>query len=469
MGHMTQSPELNGLQQQDYDLSLSVLLAVSAALKKHSVVSSVELDNLRIRLSDQQSLPPLSLFASLEVESHPFLEILKSRYSQGGLAQMLLRLSLRRALNSQRQSLIHYAQHILESSKAFFNRRIHIYIGDRCLRGSLLSTMMAEYAGRLDQSVVAMENLIYRISVMPRANFRSFSEVDQKIDAEIAETLDLSSVEASSFPGLFDQEILLEWTTQLKVFQMWCEGFVNQLNHGLKKRNTQGAYVFLENMKLESKRLESIHLPQVDHLESWERLRIDILKTCESWTVSFSDFQTELFEVIFRFDNFLGASSKNIPDDIRSNLASSMITQGVDPLRTKDALSALLLYLENNGITASEMLPTELKKIDPALNPQVLEKLQTFGTEDSILSNTSEKDDSWEKYAELLKKFQQKLAKAGVLAVFLMIVLSCGVKKTPVGQLEDLRPEIPYKLTDETEFEDSNPTDNDEKDYEDER
>ena len=438
----------------DDALIIQFLSGGAAALKETGSISQLESDELRIGLQGNRDTLEGEgpLLVRLEKQRNRFLKILTHRYSEVGLALNITRYTIRPLLFEFKKSLALSGQKLMAKSELLLNRTLYQYVGGRCSRQVLFSSMILDVSEAFQEGVETIYHLEKELQVMLPSFIAPYSERDLAIDNSLAKHLDFSTCETEQTPFKREKNLNRQIAHTLLAITDATTSFLEQCgaNHMTKIRDE--ALPHCEWLRAEGLRLHNLGFPYSSSLAAWELRRqnyfhslIVIQKALEGLTGILLGSLT-----VDALDSW---RAEALPDSARRFLLSDLVLTGADLEMAEKAVDKLSDYCLSKGVTTKDMLPEEFVHIHPALKKEALLELKKEAPHaSSKLSATGEKKRLLQRMTKLSQKFRKVIESSALVILLLGVLpLGCGVKIPPKSDLEVLRPEIPYKPSKETQ------------------
>ena len=132
--------------------------------------------------------------------------------------------------------------------------------------------------------------------------------------------------------------------------------------------------------------------------------------------------------------------------DAQRCLGRFLLSKGVEPKRAVSALDSLQKYQVAHNTKASALIEPELLKISPVLSSSFAEKLRDLEAHDALSTQaTTDKEHNFKLQVLLSTRLQSLICKSLSLMFLMLSLAGCGLKTLPKADIEDLRPEIPFR------------------------
>lgn len=204
-----------------------------------------------------------------------------------------------------------------------------------------------------------------------------------------------------------------------------------------------------DELRLEAAKLRDSRFFRGDDLSAWEVRRLSIALALSKFRDLVAALRKSLGAAISldltptRFDS----------EDTHRKIAFSLISTGAKPSQAIEAAAKLTAYCKLHNIAPREVIPAELGKMSPVLTESSLTLLQSLVEDSSLnLGSTAEKRSNLTRSTHLAQVFLSRIASAAAPALLLAALgssLGCGFKTDPKSEVLDLRPDVPYRISQE--------------------
>lgn len=429
------------------------LVAVAGALSEAGQVSTRHVDALRIDLSAIQATvqsarqdPPI---LSLSKSGSEFIRLLESRYGRERLVLNLFRHGVTSWTQKICSVLNHWGHETLSNADKVLNRSILIYGANREPGDErLFSTLIVEMAHRIDVCVESIQEAHAKVASWHCEPCHGLES--QTTEQLVAERAGMRGLCHETAPGLDEEYFVRRVSLELASLAQFTSHFTAQVTTNLD----QPANVLLEMrsswLQTESARLFTFTWPLGTGIVAMEVARNQVMMLLTSMLEALVDIERESLRL---FPGRLAASlpvrDRQRAESLRGNLISDAMVAGLSAKEAEDSVIALLAYAEKHELAAAELIISELTKIHPALLPRTLERFQELTRHDPVnQSRSAEKSRGSAMSMQLLGRFTERAQKLPVIALMIAALLSgsgCGLKTSPKSEVDDLRPEIPFR------------------------
>ena len=447
---MQRSVDLVQLQSVDAALLIEYLTAAASACAETAAFHVADLTDLRVSVLSLdsfggQSMPSLG---QLRGDSGAdFVEFLINRYGEASLSLNLLRMALRDQLGRTRLTLNELGQALLTKTNLLFNRPFFVQSGGVALKRTFYSTVLVEIASAVADISGELERIVGELQLMiPHAGAHG-NPVDELLDAKLAERLGFRGVTHRVMPLIGDKRLLRRIAEQFLGLAEHLSDVLHQVRFNLPLAGSNRLPMLCESMLGEVARYLTFKMPEEASLDAWDHYRHAITGCVLTFNENLSQLSSALLELITMpeqttpFSVVFAVAAKR-------RLVGTLMTRGVSAVDAKAATAALIHYCENHGVNPRQVLAGELTKVHPCLDQAALDALASAVPDKAISSGSAdEKDRAFHESSRLTKIFASWQSQLSALLVFLAVTLitACGVKTAPKSDVDDFRPEIPFR------------------------
>lgn len=434
----------------DNALIVDFLTSIAATLNENKLLSSKDVDNLRLVISSCQTSEVLqrqSLVLSLCEQNADFVHTLRALFGDVALGTNLFRHSLRSYLSVVNEAVASLGHDLLTRSQSLFNRSFHTYVHDRCEYRGLFSSTLVDLSQILSQSVHALTSVQERCSIMAATGLDCVTEPHQvNLDDSLAKSLGFASTQRLSLPYASERTALALIGLALTEIADGCEVFADSLRRNNSRGVSPQLDLICDELRLEAAKLRDSRFFRGDDLTAWEVRRLSIALALSK----FRDLVTSLRKSLGTAISLDLLPTRFDSEDSHRRIAFSLISGGAKPSLAMEAAKKLTAYCRVHSIAPREVLPAELSKIHECLTEKSLKMLQDMAEDASMnLSATAEKQQNLGRSSGLIQTFLSRMASATAPVVIFGILLAsmaCGFKTDPKSEIMDLRPDVPFRL-----------------------
>ena len=437
----------------DNALIVDFLTSIAATLNDHQLLSSKDVDNLRLVISSCQTSETLqkqSLILSLCEQNADFVHTLRALFGDVALGTNLFRHSLRSYLSVVNEAVASLGHDLLTRSQSLFNRSFHTYVHDRCEYRGLFSSTLVDLSQILSQSVHALTSVQERCTIMAATglDFVPDSQTAQPINLDecLAKSLGFTSSQRLSLPYASERTALALIGLALTEIADGCEVFADSLRRNNSKGVSPQLDLICDELRLEAAKLRDSRFFRGDDLTAWEVRRLSIALALSK----FRDLVTSLRKSLGTAISLDLLPTRFDSEDSHRRIAFLLISAGAKPSLAMEAARKLTAYCKVHSIAPREILPAELSKIHECLTESSLKLLQDMAEDASMnLSATAEKRQNLGRSSGLIQTFLSRMGNAAaplVIFGFLLSSLACGFKTDPKSEIMDLRPDVPFRI-----------------------
>lgn len=433
-----------------------LLMAVAGALSATGLVASRHVDSLRIDLAAMQAYnsasqqdPPL---LSLSRSGCEFLRLLESRYGSDRLVLNLFRYGVKAWARETCLTLNRWGHTTLKNYELVLNRSIIIYRSNQEPGDErLFSSLMLDMAARIDTCADAIESLSARLNAW-HGNPVPNTE-DDSAEQVVAERTGMRGIVHDTAPGHDEEYFVRRVALELATLAQFTSHFTTQITTNLDLP----ANVLLEMrskwLQTEATRLSSFSWPHGPGIVSMEVARNHLMMVLSSMTGALLDIEAESTRLLpGRLASEIESLQRQRVESLRGNLIADAMLAGLSAKDAEDSVIGLITFTEKHALSAREVITSELNKIHPALMPRTLERFQKLTAPDPLAQNKSaEKSRGASKAMHLLGRFTERSQRLPLMALMIAVFFAgavaggCGLKTAPKSDIDDLRPEIPFR------------------------
>lgn len=440
------------IHRLDDALVTQFLGSSAAALTTAGCIHEIETNDLRLSLqevTEQGSHNHNSLLVKMASNNSHFIKVLCYRYGEIGLALNLSRFGLKRILDDFKVTLANRGHEIMLKSQLLLNRAVYVYIGGKCIRQVLLSAMIIDLADAFSKSIETIEDIQHTLSTMVPSDLAPPLPHDHQADLLLAKHLGFHSVDREPIPFKTERKTNRQLSDIIRTITDAAQTFMEQYEANELSSINENIRPTCEWLCAEAQRINSLSFPASTSLSSWELRRQNYFSAITIVKETLDQLGCQLADSL-NLGSLTGQTSKALPDSARRFLITDMITSGTDIELAESATRALYEYCLSKNLSANDLLPEEFTHIHPALKKESLLQLQQEAPQEhSKMRASPEKKRVLERFSLLSSSFQSVIAKSSeILCLFVTIgFLGCGVKRAPRSEVEGLRPEIPFRVS----------------------
>ncbi len=435
----------------DNAMVVDVLTSIAAALNANGQLSSKDVDNLRLNLSGLQTTTESSadpLLAQLEKQHSEFLAIMLTRYGVINLYQNILRHTLRDSVETSIRTLKEFGKTLLERAHLLFNRPLYIRYEQQMERRVLFAGFLIEQVEVICECSQELEVVLADLKTMSPNDMAAFSETDEAIDKTAAEALGFERLEANTLPFLVESLAKNKIVGVLKAISLTMQDAVDQLAANSNVVPAAQLGMLCESLTSEANLIDSIKLPKTSSLELMEVRRHTLLGAMTNANSILSRLTDLYRECVGKMSSDANRAKIDVPQDVMRYLANLLLTEGIASSKAREAIIDLVNYCAAHGIAPTELIGSELRKINIHLNERVLTEFQRIYADVNLSTLASpKKKRNLERAAVLTGILGGSPAKALLLATLALLNFACGFKTPPKSEIVESRPELPFRDT----------------------
>lgn len=435
------------------------LTTAVGVLSTEELVSSKDIDNLRLVLAGIQSdanARRSPVLVELIEQNAEALTILGARFGESGLARNLLRHSTRQPLDQIISALFVWTDSILGRSEMLFNRPMHLFNHRMAVDQTVLcSQVLVDFAGALcalTQRLKAIQQQLARL--IPSQWGIQENDSSKQIDELICQALGFHEI-AYELPLFSDESTLKQdLVTSLSVLTQITNDTFEQFERNTANHQFFKTTLAAERLRAEISRLSGLNISVGDTFAASETRRQSFVHCLFSIGEALKTLTSTAGDALAKFTP-KSTTKVVVPEAIWNHAVFDLISAGLGPQKSKEAVDAFAVYCTEHNIGPGEVLAGELTKIHAQLLPRTLECVQrlTIKMSDTTTSGFLVAKDSTLKKSEKLRRILAE--KSASLMVFAALALAgsltissfvaCGVKTPPRSDVIEYRPDIPFR------------------------
>jgi hypothetical protein len=434
--------DMPALRKIDHAYHAPFLTACTAALNAHGYLSESESEQLRIQLKDRHRKEDgPSLFVQLAEEKNAAYSILQARVGPYNFSALLFRWTVSKALENFNYAIWSVAQELLDKAELMFNQPFYLYSGKTCVQRGPFSYFLVEAAGELHKNADDLHDLVRDLK-----KWSLRKKVDDSFEETLATHLGFETDDESGLAEWKLHELLRKTWLQLELLAEFNGHILKQFSANLKMEAEEPRFRFLledfQSILMSSKGAAPIDFSTSAVMES-KRLRM-LAAMQEARDIAVEFYQT-LLETIKT--SRIPAQAPNIwPENESRLILKHLLDRGITIGEARQALSALVQYCQDHGVSPEQLLEAELQRIHPFFDNSSSLFLRKASTTDRLSESfNEEKHQIVHKKDHLLQSINQRLLGITVVVfLFVFFGVSCGVKTAPRSDVLDVRPTVPY-------------------------
>ncbi len=429
------------------------LSSIAGVFYDEGMIQRKDVDNFRLVLSGISSSTHRTqpIIGQLLEQHCEFIDFLIYRFGCHNLSHNLVCYAIRGQIKDLEEELAQFAKVLLKKSDLFLNRTFRLYNEHSYVGDCLYSTYIIHFCNAIRTVTNQLASVKQNLSYIKGHGFDQGTERDQLVDQNIAKALGFLGVTPEIY-SIFDKPWWLkDLATTLENFSTLTSTFYAQVTKNSGKpeqfyRSTACDSLLLECRKLSLLNPPTLNRPQHALVEA-DNFRRQLSSVLQSIIATSKLWLPQISTCLKATEIDLSAPS--ISEACQNRFIFELLQKGVPPKTAKDVLTKLLAYLARHHLKPSEILPGELTKINPVLEPQLLECLSTLeNSNTSIMFGSQEKANTLKMSHELKNFFERTLSQSTTMIAVLIITLSqfaCGIKTPPMSDVVAIRPDVPFK------------------------
>jgi hypothetical protein len=440
------------LRRIDDAAVIQFLSQIGAVLVDQGILDRSDIEEFRIFAHQANATtsgvndpePPLFKIAT---HSLNLTSAVTEHFGTVGLARNIWRYSVRETGKQLSAVIKQLIQMTVEQSTLLFNRPFALYLDQQCDRLTLFSTPLIEIGEACESALRIIEIASKQIARLIPSSFPSDtinrSEVDQRISEALGFEMDIAPGNSFAAESLSADLIVVA----VRHIAKSAASFAEQLRWNLQSDNTgrlRIACEFLTNQSINQ--VPALEAGSTD-LGTWEHKRLRTIENLHQLVRGIEDICLTMHECLNVKTNIRAPEHAVLARNVGRMVSADLMRSGVSATRAQQASRDLLEYCRKQNIRPSQVISGELSKINAALNKSALETLQsTDQNPNLLLSGSNEKSANYKAMERLKALLGSSLAIIITTALlFSAGIVSCGFKTDPKSQLEDPRPQIPFR------------------------
>lgn len=407
-------------------------------------ISERNLHELRISLNEFQQSQTTRLqilWEHLIKSNKNFLIILSARFGNIHLSMNILKRSLKPIWIETQTLMCEWAKTLLDKSKLYFNRSITTFCSNEPESQTLYSKLLVDASEGIKSCTYYLSMIEIELSTMhPQVIDNSHS-----IDLKLCQALGFKEIDTQTFIYAKIHQIRHLWSFSFQILAEICLELCIKID---QTKSTNDAISLEHNCRLlqaDAFRLLQLAPPTNDRLIEWEVYRQTICQhLLQLRNVSFHLQKNVINLLNDTLKQKMNVTSPLSKSTIR-NLTAELIKQGTQPPLAQNAASDLVKYCLSYQIDPKNLIPSELKKINPLLSSTTNKLLAHYCHDDLNMHLSAQKKQTLEKTEKLQIYFQNCLKSIASLIASFIVLIGCGLKTFPHSDLMDYRPSIPFK------------------------
>ena len=439
-------PDWSAYQRLDDAAIIDFLTSTAGVLTDHGIISSKDTDNLRLVLSGlNPGAGGRTLILAIKRERAEYLELLLARFGINGLCLNILRFTIRNCLMATTASLGQIGQALLKRAELLFNRPFLLQSDGHPERQVLFSALIVDFVSSIANTCQVIGDELGNLARMAPCDLPLSTAKDEEIDRDIAAALGFASIDQHCLPGYITEDSKRKIAQALVAMADNAMQFAEQLIWNTSEEAAHDLISAGELLKLESQRLAAMDLPRGESLVIWEVRRRHIIECIVGLNQTIDLVGNSLVAAL---GVEITRPTQLVTESGKRRLIFDLMASGLPSKRAKLAVSDLLSYLSNNALRPEQVLPAELNRINPDLTSSSLNTLGILFNDSSLMTlAASEKKTTLIRASGLAKIFGNISPTAVVAMLFLILSGGCGLKTAPQSTVSELRPDIPFHIT----------------------
>ncbi|MGE0171502.1 MAG: hypothetical protein AB7T49_01905 [Oligoflexales bacterium] len=433
------------LRKHDNHGVIEILTTMASCLAEARVFSEKETNDFRasvINIQRSANWTNSSALVMLKQQNCNLLDQLSERYGELGLHKIVFRKSIQAPIRQMIATVATMGLDLLGKSRIFFNKPFYIFLNNECDQRVLFSQVLVDVAEALGQINSQLSEILKKLQVMELSTCYVATDDGIDLDEKMAVRLEYLKVEKDVLPHRREMNIHRELISSMSAFCESLVEFAYQMDCNYKTDLTPLS-VHCQLLAAETAKLAALDLSLSKSIFTRETTRFQIV-------AALAEINDILENILNSYPQYLSLTmtqqhASHVPHSVRRSISSDLINGGVEPRAAIAAADSLITYCRSHDINPSQLLEAELAKISPMLRSSSLTLLKQ-GTAQDQPSLSQTKDVLLNKSAILSSLFNKMVTSLGsAVLVGLFFLQGCGLKTAPRSNVDDFRPEIPFR------------------------
>ena len=436
----------------DNSTTIEILSAFASALRLENNAHEKNIEQMRASWRSSSSYSSNSTNPSvidqLIEDFDPFFQSIIRRFGSKRLFSIITNISLNINLEKMATYLITAGEAITEKSKLYLNKQFPVYVDNQCTHYGNLAALLLSYADEAHNLIRRLSKIQHRsMAKMPESIAATYSNNAKITDIEIAKYLGYKSLGSTTLA--VEAKLHLSSVTSIVMDYIIITG-------GLCERLLEVGIAVPEQVQhslnwlhSETERLNRFGTLSNAEPKAEELRRQNLISAVYIIVTIIENTLDDILVSLKASSNY--EDSPKTPVIISSELSyftTTLIDKGISPMRAEEIAENLCDYCQKQQVQPRKLLPAEGKKIAADWPPEasdIFEETHRIHQDPTADQNRIKKKESWDKTLKLIEFFSTSTQRTLLLILFASLLYCCGIKTSPRSQVEDIRPEIPFK------------------------
>lgn len=384
----------------------------------------------------------LSEFSSM---NGSFFDIIELHMPLQSWTWNYLKYSVRPYIAYQIQALHGLCQIVLERIPLALNKQIHLSAQNQNI---LFSSIALEFVEQCTEIIERLHHLSRQTENWTYTPERWDSAVLSQLQNKLARDLEFKQQSRMLVVPADQIRFFKEWALALRRFASISDIYNAEWGQSLTELPHALVKVMTVEYSSELHTFDEIKFADTGDLELFDLKHQELLQRLQRINHS---LHTALLGMARGFAGITKVPSEQslvLTQDTQRHLGRYLLSQGVEPGKAVAALDSLQCYQALHKVKASALIEPELAKINQVLSGPFADKLKEVERHDALSTQaTGDKEHNFKLQTQLSERLQSLLPKILSLLLLALQLGSCGLKTLPKADIEDMRPEIPFRRT----------------------
>ncbi len=436
-------------------LVLEYVSHLAATLRTNGLLSDIAADEIVIGIASQINPNGMdSTNSVLEIcmsYDKAFGALCETRYGKYNLCSNLLRFESRQHLTLLISTLSSFGQELIEKARLCFNQPFFIYADERCQKRVLASQFIIDMAEHITHCHNYMMTLTDAFLELAPSLIEGEPENSWNIDCELAKHLGFEKISGEILVFDKDNRFIRDLSHAISQLMHYLQTAAEQLQQNLTGNGLARLLHLTQHIDAECQKITRLPLKPSGDYTQWELRKNDWFTSLDLIIASIDSMRNICADAI-RPVNLKHQKERLWPSlALMHKIEGHLIAAGHKPTHARVAVDRLKNYCQLNKITTQNLIEAEFTKIDPILSDSAIALWRTYEQKHSFESASERIKDEILSKSQTLRKSLEIASQ--ILLVFLIIfgASGCGLKTAVKSNVQDLRPDIPYKASSETQ------------------
>lgn len=446
-----------GIRDTSNSTNTQVLEYVShlaATFRSNGLLSDIAADEVVIGIANQ--INPSNVDSSktaLEIcmsYDKTFGALCETRYGKYNLCANLLRFESKQHLAALLSTLSKFGQELIEKAKLCFNQPFFIYADESCQKRVLASQFIIDMVEHITNCHNNMMTLTDAFLELAPSQIECEAENSYNLDHELAKHLGFMKISGEILIFEKDNRFIRDLTHGISQLMHYMQTAAEQLKQNLTSNGLARLMHLTQHIDAECQKITRLPLKPSGDYAQWELRKNDWFTSLHVITASLDTMRGICADAI-RPVHLKHQKERLWPSlALMHKIEDHLIAAGHKPIHAREAVDRLKNYCQLNKITTQKLIEAEFSKIDPIISDSAIALWRAYEQKHSFESASEKVKDQVLLKSQSLRKSLEITSQ--ILLVFLIIfgTVGCGLKTAVRSNVQDLRPEIPYKASSET-------------------